>query len=150
MNPRVLSVRHAFTLLEVLVSLAIFALAAIVLSAAYLNVINGYRAHDRAQEQEAGWSLARTALLTEPDRAKVESGGTLNLPDGGALNWTAKIEPADLADLFSVQFQVVVTGPVNWSRRERLMLFRPDWSDPADRDRLREASRHRLAREQAP
>ena len=35
---------RGFTLIEVLVSLAIFALAAVVLSVAYLNIIGSYRA----------------------------------------------------------------------------------------------------------
>ena len=66
----------AFTLIEVLVSLAIFALAAVVLSAAYINVLAGYRAHDQSREHEAAWNLARMVVLTESDRTKAGAGGT--------------------------------------------------------------------------
>jgi general secretion pathway protein I len=135
---------RAFTLIEVLVSLAIFALAAVVLSAAYVNVLAGYRAHDQSREHEAAWNLARMAALTEADRAKVEAGGSLNLPDRGSLQWSAEIDPTTVADLFALHLHVEVGGNPGWNKDEQIMLYRPAWSDPGERDKLRADSRQRL------
>ena len=72
--------RRAFTLVEVLVSLALFAIAAVVLAAAYLNVIGGLASLDRRQVQEEDWKFVRTMVLSQPDRPTVEAGGRLTSP----------------------------------------------------------------------
>lgn len=136
--------RSAFTLVEVLVSLAIFALAAVALSAAYLNVLNGYRTRDDARKISEAWALARIAVLTEPDRDKLESGGTLNLPENQSVTWEVRIEQDTLADLFALELTVTSRGESEWTKTERLMLLRPAWSDPAERDRLRQESADRI------
>lgn len=137
---------HAFTLLEVLVSLAIFALAAVALSAAYLNVLNGYQHRDRERAINAAWSLVRIAALSEPEREKLETGGSLELPGNHRVTWTARVEPTALADLFAIELAARATEPEEWERHARVMVLRAAWSDPGERDRLREESRQRLAR----
>ncbi len=134
--------RHsAFTLVEVLVSLAIFAIAAVVLAAAYLNVVGGYASLNRRQQQEEDWKFVREQVLTEPDRATLEKGGRLSLPDGRSLAWTAKIENSDIPDVFRLTLGVEA-GPGGtqrepWKREQSLLVLRPAWADPADRDKLR-------------
>ncbi len=135
---------RAFTLVEVLVSLAIFSLAAVALSSAYLNVISGYGDSETQRDQHENWALVRLQVLIEPDREEIEAGGQLNLPDDSTLRWTANIEPTELADLFSLELNGEIAGLEGWTRNERLMLFRPDWSDPGERDQLRETNRQRF------
>jgi general secretion pathway protein I len=138
---------RAFTLIEVLISLAIFALAAVVLAAAYLNVLGSYQAVARRQQGEEEWKLVRTTVLSEPDRTKIEAGGRLALADGSSLRWTAKIEEAAVADLFAVTIRAgpeFAVGTENRAREQKLMLLRPHWSDPVARDKLRAATQQRL------
>lgn len=144
--------RHhrAFTLVEVLVSLAIFALAAVALSAAYLNVLNGYRSSESERDKRANWALVRMQVLTEPDRSEIESGGRITLPDATTLQWSVQIEPTELADLFAVELTGEVFGDDTGTQRERLMLFRPNWSEPTDREHLRENNRQRFSRTRTP
>lgn len=140
----------AFTLVEVLVSLALFALAAVALSAAYLNVIAAYRDKDVAQDRQTAGELLRIAALPEPDRDALERGGTVELPDRQTTTWSARIEPTTLADLFAVELRWHIVGRHDDEHSLRLMLHRPAWSDPGERDRLREASRQRLAGRAVP
>jgi len=140
----------AFTLVEVLVSLAIFSLAAVALSSAYLNVISGYRDSETQRDRHENWSLVRLQVLIEPDRSEIESGGQITLPDNSTLRWTSRIEPTELADLFALELSGEISGPEGWSQNERLMLFRPGWSDPGDRDQLRETNRQRLSENRMP
>lgn len=142
--------RRAFTLIEVLISLAIFALAAVVLAAAYLNVLGGYQAVARRQQGEEDWKLVRIAVLSESDRAKIEAGGRLALADGSNLRWTAKIEGTAVADLFAVTVQAepeFATTGESRARQQKMFLLRPGWSDPGERDKLRAASQQRLAQQ---
>lgn len=137
----------AFTLIEVLVSLAIFALAAVVLGTTYVNVLTGYEAVAKRNEHEQDLRLVRAALLGEPDRKKAEAGGELALPDNRVARWEAKIEESEVADLFQIGFRCEIRDPVSsqpWVRTESFRLLRPTWSDPATRDKLRQASRERL------
>lgn len=139
-----------FTLIEVLVGLAIFAFAAVALSLAYLNIIGSYRAMGGRQQTEENWKWLRLEVLAETDRKKVEEGGQLRLADGRQLFWTAKIETAGVADLFRLTLEATASGSGNqdnWRQSESLHLLRPAWSDPVERDRLREQTRQRVEQE---
>lgn len=149
MSPRAKSL-CGFTLIEVLISLAILATAAVGLSMAYLNIISSYGAMGDRQQHEEDWKWLRLTVLFEPDRKKVEDGGRLALPDGQQLVWSAKIEPTDVADLFRVSLTgetAQTTGPEAWQRSQTLQLLRPTWSDPAEREKLREITRQRLLKQ---
>ena len=141
---------RGFTLIEVLVSLAIFALASVVLSVAYLNIIGSYRAMAGRNQEQEDWKWVRATVLAEPDRTKVEEGGHLSLPDGHQVTWSAKIESAGVADLFLLNLQAESPGSGSqdsWKRSESMHLLRPAWSDPTERDQLRDQTRQRVERE---
>ena len=145
--------RRGFTLIEVLVSLAIFALASVVLSVAYLNIIGSYRALSTRNHTEEDWKLLRAAVLTEADAQKVEAGGRIGLPGGRQVNWRAKIEPTEVADLFrlTIEADVPASGENEaWKRSQVLHVLRPSWSDSTAREELRERTRQRVAQESKP
>ena len=57
------------------------------------------------------------------------------------------IESTSVADLFAVTLEAELERAESneeWVRRERLMLLRPAWSEPAERAELRAASKARL------
>ncbi len=142
----------AFTLIEVLVSLAIFALAVVMLGATYVNVLNGYDAVSRRNQHDQDMALVRATLLTEPDRRKAEQGGDFPLPGNRFAHWSARIAETPVADLFRADFRCEIPDPAGgkaWMHEENFMLLRPTWSDPAVRDRLRQASRERFERWEA-
>ena len=140
---------RAFTLIEVLVSLAIFALAAVVLSGTYINILTSYDAVSRRNEHEQELRLVRAQVLGEADRKKVEEGGDFTLPDQHSARWQAKIDETSVADLFRVSFSCEISDVQradHWKQEETFMLLRPSWSDPLQRDKLRAAAKERLGR----
>jgi general secretion pathway protein I len=138
----------AFTLIEVLVSLGIFALAAVVLGAAYVNVLVGYHTMRQRTAEKSEMALVRATLLGEPVLARAEKGGQVPLAEGGMLRWTATIEETPVADLFRVNLEMEVSpGGRAAPRRENqsFLLLRPSWSKADQREKLRAISRERLA-----
>ena len=142
--------RHrAFTLLEVLVSLTVFALVAIVLGAAYLNVLNSYDVVKRGMLVGEDFDFARQLVLTEPDRKKLELGGEFDSAGGRHARWSVEITSTTMADLFNVGFTCEMSDPAR-PEPEKLVqnftLLRPTWSiDPAERSKLKEETKTRIA-----
>src|SRR6476646_6093133 len=88
---------RGFTLLEVLVALCIFAMAAIVLGSAYLNILNSYEVLSRGMQVNEDFTFARQLVLTEPDRKKLEQGGEFDTTGNRRARWTAEIESSTIA-----------------------------------------------------
>jgi general secretion pathway protein I len=136
-----------FTLLEVLVALAIFALAAVVLGGTYVNALNAYEMAARRNEYAVDLRFVRATLLTEPDREKAAAGGDLDLGDNKRAHWQAEITPTGVVDLFSVAWTCEIIDP---DRREpyraaqTMLLLRPTWSDPVERSKLLEQAKERI------
>lgn len=140
--------RRGFTLLEVLISLAVFALAAVVLGGAYVNVLNAYATVADAARQDEDVRFARQAVFLEPDREKLEEGGDFETTDGRRVAWRVQIEPTNVADLFTVIF-TCETGATDLAGRpetvvETFRLLRPTWSEGTDRETLRKEASDRI------
>jgi general secretion pathway protein I len=135
-----------FTLIEVLVALMIFSLTAVVMGAAYLNVLNSYEVAQRSNENDGDVDFARSLLLTISDLPTAQSGSEFD--DGDRhVKWTADIETTNTTDLFTVTFTCVITDPKapNKTVTESFMLVRPTWSDPTERSTLRSNAASRIA-----
>jgi general secretion pathway protein I len=140
--------RHrAFTLVEVLLSLVIFALTAVVLGGAYVNVLNSYEAAQQENKYDSDVSYARSQLLGQADLPTAQGGAEFD--DGDShVKWTAEIDPANTTDLFTVTFTCVITPPAGAEAKtivETFMLVRPTWSDPTARSTLRSNAASRIA-----
>lgn len=143
--------RRGFTLVEVLVSLGIFAVAVVVLGAAYVNVLVGYQTMKGRTTAQDDLAFARSQLMAEPVRETAEQGGQMRMSDNGNLRWTAEIDETDRADLFDVTIEYEIspnTGPL---RRERqtFRLLRPTWSKIEKREELRAGFKKQLEKERA-
>jgi len=143
--------RRGFTLIEVLMSLAIFALAAVSLGAAYSNVLMGRLALKQDEQRLDDLARCRAALLETPGFDDVEAGGEIHLPGERTARWKGKIEATAVSDLFAVQLtceiQAVKDGDYGDEINETRMLLRPTWSIPSDRQKIRDDARQRLEKE---
>jgi general secretion pathway protein I len=139
---------RGFTLLEVLVALAVFATASIVLASAYINILNGYDVAARANEADSDVAFARSLVLTMADRKKLEEGGQFDTAEGGHVRWSVEINSTNTADVFSVNFTCEVTPGGNREPEktvETFTLLRPTWTiDAAEHDKLREDAKKRI------
>lgn len=139
--------RRGMSLIEVLVAVAIFALAAVGLSAAYGNILLARQAMARLEVDDEAMRLARTAVLA-PDalttkqvrQAGEQLSGRVTLSDGTMAEWEAELSPAEIDALFLVRLTVRPEGEAAESV-QTFHLFRPSWAASADRQaRLRAAA----------
>jgi len=140
--------RKAFTLIEVLVALAIFALAAVGLGAAYSNVLLSRMALKEKGVGEEDFARCRAAMLETANFADIEKGGDVYLPDDRMARWKGKIEPTTVADLFwvtiTVEIQTTAGGPYGAPRAQSQWILRPTWSVESERTKLLADAKQRL------
>ncbi len=151
MNPGVARSRRqtaGFTLLEVLMALAIFAMAAIVLASSYINILMAYDFAAKETVSNADLTFARSLVLEEPDREKVERGGDFDSAEGGRVTWKAEIASTNTADVFTVTFTCEVAEGTQGQPQKTVETFtvlRPTWSvDEGERSKLKEDARTRI------
>jgi general secretion pathway protein I len=142
--------RRAFTIIEVLFALAIFAYAAVMLTSGYMNVLNSYdhvKANLTSPEQDI--QFARAQMLNTTSIATAMAGGQYQTVDGGNVTWSADIEPSVILvpDLFDVTASYTVapaTGGDAVTTTESFRVLRPTWSVASDRTSLRQADQQRI------
>lgn len=146
---RVTSARpRGFTLVEVLVALCVFAMAAVVLGASYLNVLNGYEVMSRGMQTNEDFAFARDLVLREPDRKKLENGGEFEAVGGRRARWTAEIVSTLVPDVYTVNFTCEIADSARPEPEKVIQTFtllRPTWSiDAAEQGKLKEDMKTRI------
>lgn len=139
--------KDGFTLLEVVISLALFAIAVSVLGAAYVNVLNSLDRLQVDQHFEQDMAMVREVTLMIGSVDELEKGGEIVTATHGVANWSAEYEETLIADLFKVS--LLVEFPAGEDVEERVVsqefyLTRPNWSEPSERDKLRADTRERF------
>ncbi len=141
---------RGFTLIEVILAIAVLALGMTVLTAAFVNILQSLDTLRVEKDRQGVLRFIRSQVLREPDRKKFEKGGEIQTLDLGKARWEAEVEETTVADLFSVKLQIELSPPdtKEVERYEmRLYLLRPTWSDPSDRSQIIEKRREQLAEE---
>lgn len=141
--------RRGFTLLEVTLAAAIFAVAVVVLSSAFTNALSAL-ANMRHEENDAPlFEFVRSHAITIPDLENFEEGEKLPLPDEAQALWTALVEPTNIADLFKVELAITLQRPGRDDavQVQHFYLLRPTWSDADDRSKLIDEAKTRLSDE---
>lgn len=141
-GPASVQARHsnrAFSLIEVVIAVALFAMAATILSSTFVNAL---LVRDRVQSndvREADIRAVRLQLLLEANIDDAEEGDRIETLNNGEATWRAEIEPTEVIDLFHVQFFVEFLDPQEEQSptyQETLYLLRPTWSQADERSSL--------------
>jgi general secretion pathway protein I len=141
--------RRGFTLLEVTLAAAIFAVAVVVLSSAFTNALTALSNMRREENDAPLFEFVRSRAITIPDLENFEEGEKLSLPDEGQAMWTAHVEPTSIVDLFKVELTLTLQRPGRDDavQVQQFYLLRPTWSDADDRSKLIDDAKTRLSNE---
>ena len=137
----------AFTLVEVLIAVAIFAMAASVLMSAFVNAL---LSRERAVQYDllnADIRAVRMQLLLEPNLEDAEDGDEYETVHSGEASWETLVVPTNVVDLFQVALSIRFSEPPEGlvaDYTETLYLLRPTWSESDERSDLLQDKREAL------
>lgn len=133
--------RHSkgFSLIEVVIAVALFAMAATVLSSTFVNALLAQERGHSNDIRNADIRAVRLQLLLTPNLDDAEDGAELETLSNGEATWRAEIEPTNVVDLFRVELFIEFLDPQEEqaaTHQETLYLLRPTWSESSERSDL--------------
>ena len=141
------NINKGFSLVEVLIALALFAICSNLIASAFINALLARERNPATVYQEIAINTVRKQLLLEKNLDEAEEGGTLTLLEKGQASWTAEIYPTDVIDLFECRFDIEFLesdDPNQVTYSETLYLLRPTWSLSEERSSLLEEKKEVL------
>lgn len=140
-------VSRAFSLIEVVIAVAIFGMAAAVLMSAFTNALLARERGVSNDQLNADIRAVRMQLLLEPELEAAEDGDTYETLSNGLATWETRIEPTNVVDLFRVELRMDFSEPLEGlpaEYTETLFLLRPTWSESDERSDLLQDKREEL------
>lgn len=131
----------AFTLIEVLIALTVFAMASTYLISTFVNALTARERSVSNDILHADIRAVRMQLLLEPNLDDAEDGGEYPTLNHGEASWEVIIEPTEIIDLFEVELSIEFSEPAEGNSgdyQEKLYLLRPTWSEGDERADLLE------------
>lgn len=129
-------------------ALAVFALAAVVLSQAVSNALSTLNSVQYGESSLRDFTYVRQKILAIADRDVLTTGGEITAPSGNKLNWKVEISPTDVVDLHQIDVTIErrsEAGPET-PFNARYYVLRPKWSDPDTRAAILTAKREEYER----
>jgi prepilin-type N-terminal cleavage/methylation domain-containing protein len=143
---------RGFTIIEVMLALALFGVVVTTFTVAYLNIINAIAAIQVDQAYEQDMSMIRLEAFSSVLVEDLEEGGKVFTGSHGEAYWKCEYESTLVADLFRVSLLVEIFDKEKDEMKEVEevhYLTRPTWSDPVERAELRAETRDRLLAKQS-
>lgn len=137
------SASNGFTLIEVLISVALLAGALVVLAEGYANTLNALRAGEDKQNWHQDIAFVRERILRIETLELLESGGTLETLTSGPARWEAEIRPTPILDVHRLRFTIDFLD-LDETVRQEVSVLRPQWSETAEREDLLQEKREDL------
>ena len=139
--------KNGFTLIEVLVALALFAVALNIISASFINVLIIREKKDKLTYESFAIDTARKQLLLEKNIEEAQDGATFENYEIGETSWSSEIFPTEIVDLYECNLTIDFLDQENLRHEETLFLLRPTWSQSDERLTLLEDKKNKLINE---
>ena len=141
-----------FSLIEVLIALALFAICSNLITSAFINALLARERNSASDYHDIAIDTVRRQLLLEKNLKDAEEGGTLTLLEKGEATWTVEIHPTEIIDLFECLLDIKFLESKNPRKEtfsETLYLLRPTWSESDERSTLLQEKKEALQNQRA-
>tara|TARA_B100001027_G_scaffold169766_1_gene121342 strand:+ start:2855 stop:3364 length:510 start_codon:yes stop_codon:yes gene_type:complete len=144
---------EGFMLIEVLIALALFGMAAVFLVDGISVASRTMRLMKDTREMEQDLLWARSQIFKEHRYEEIEDGGEVKALTIGEITWETEIEMTEVVDLYSVVLTMEYEGNDEigiepGERISKMFLLRPGWANESDfatkRSRLLEDKRDKI------
>jgi prepilin-type N-terminal cleavage/methylation domain-containing protein len=137
---------RGFTILEVLVAIVIFAGAATILVASYVNILSNFEASRAKANFDEELAYVRSELQIISDVEDAIDGKEFDMGNGVMGLWSSEIEMTEVPNLFSVNMIVEMTDSEGKRQllNQQFYLLRPSWGEPDEVDRARQDLQERM------
>ena len=136
--------RRAFTLIECIAALALFAVVAVVLGQTCFNCLSAVNSIKKDSYSDAMRGDLRSKVLAASDLGELQSGLAVYGPDGKTLTIEGEAYPTKIVDLFRLEVSCAEAG-----YSDVFYLVRPSWygqltSASADRSEILDDRREEI------
>lgn len=130
--------KSGFTLIEVTVALAIFALASVALTQSFISGMFSLENFKFDDSQEDSSMFVYSQVLALKERKDLEKGGTIQTIESGVVTWNAKLEKTAVLELYKVTINLNFDDEKYFQKpksvQETFYLYRPKWAELGERD----------------
>ncbi len=138
---------RGFSLIEVVIAVAIAGIAFFVLTQTFFNVLLTLDALEAESDFQKDVRFVRRQIIQITDRDELEDGGEITTLDLGEAVWEAELWETEVVDLFTLDLWIEFENPQGENPieyRETLYLLRPTWSDPIESSSILAEARDRI------
>ena len=130
--------RQGFTLVEVILAIALFAMAAGILVEIVFNINFALEQLESQVNREADIRFVRRTVLAIADREKLEDGDEIRTLSSGNATWEAEIEETEVVDLFMLKLSITFDDEDSKDEPHiyQLYVLRQGWSQATERSAL--------------
>lgn len=135
-----------FSLIEVVIAIAIAGAAFIVLTETFFNILLTLGSLETQSDHQRDVRFVRSQIIQLADREEVEDGGEITTLNLGEAEWIAEVEETETVDLFRLNLDIEFENPEGQPilYEESLYLLRPTWGDSLERSALLDEMRRRI------
>jgi prepilin-type N-terminal cleavage/methylation domain-containing protein len=120
------SCRSGFTLIEVAVALAIFAISVIVLSQSFLNTMTGQALLSQPNNWAIDFHTLKRVVISRTTADQLKGGGDFTSINGDKIRWDGSATLLKVKHLYRIEASC--RWPDNRRRKCIFHLFNPSWS----------------------
>lgn len=133
--------RNAFTLVEVIIALALFAISILLLSQSFVNGLLCKHIFFKEDQWQIIYPTLRNIILNQSNPEILVRGGSFFTPKGTKIDWTAQASPGKVCDLYSIKAKCRYNGEDNDPLVHEVFyyVYQPKWTKEKERERLLES-----------
>lgn len=132
--------KKGFTLIEVTIALAIFALASVALTQSFLSGMFSLENFKFDDAQENSLMFVFSQVLSIKERPTLEKGGSIQTIESGNVKWNAKITKTSILDLYKLNINVMFDDKESTKKHqtfhEEFYVYKPEWAESGERQEI--------------